>query len=116
MKLCREGDYADFRYVDEARRNLTDSQRSYLRGKRYETEKKLEGRPSITNVLESDTKLVHDAPVKPQSTAAKVAAQTGVSQDTIKRDAQFARAVNCRGTCSLPGKSCPTVANGNDQL
>jgi len=98
--------------VDEARRNLTDSQRSYLRGKRYETEKKLEGAQAGNNNAEKQ--LGKSFLVESRGTAAKIADQTGVTERTIRNDAQFSRAVTCRGTCSARW-SCPTVAIGNDR-
>ncbi len=79
------------------RRNLTDSNRAYLRGKRYETEKKTIGRQPVTlnfdtNSLESNTQIGQSDLIV--STAEKIADQTGVSEKTIKRDAQFAKAVD----------------------
>jgi hypothetical protein len=64
-------------------RNLSPEQASYLRGRQYELEKNGRGRP--------EGKRVQSAPLK---TAAKLALKHKVSQDTIKRDAQFARAVD----------------------
>lgn len=61
------------------RRNLTPDQMRTLRGRRYNREKKAEGRPE---------KLAQNDPVKsvPQSTAERHAREAGVSPATIKRD------------------------------
>jgi len=64
-----------------ARRNLSEVQKSYLWGKRYETEKKEPHRP------EGD----HNDHLK---TADKLAEQSGLSAPTIRRAAQFAIAVD----------------------
>lgn len=72
------------------RRNLTDTQRSYLRGKRYRTEKKVVGAP-IGN-LNAEKQIGHNGPIV--STAQKIANQTGVSENTIKRDAKLSEAID----------------------
>lgn len=66
------------------RRNLTPEAASYLRGKRYQREKRHEGRP---------TKLDQNDPVIGE-TANRLATEYKVSAPTIKRDAQFAAAVD----------------------
>src|SRR5689334_15718300 len=69
------------------RRNLTEEQKAYLRGKRYEAEK-------------SDKKenLRQNAPkgqnVPSENTAERLAAEYKVTGKTIKRDADFANAVD----------------------
>lgn len=67
------------------RRNLTEEQKSYLRGKRYNAEKKAPRRPS------SDEKGGHSVPLK---TSEKLAAEYNVDPKTIKRDAKFAQALD----------------------
>lgn len=67
------------------RRNLTVEAESYLRGVLYLEQRKPEGRPE---------KLGHSGPVSDGDTAALVAAQTGVSPRTVKRDAAFASALD----------------------
>jgi hypothetical protein len=68
------------------RRNLTPEQKSYLRGKRYNLEKKAHGgdrrseEPSRQN---DDLK-----------TAERLSEEYGVSRDTIEQDAQFAEATD----------------------
>lgn len=70
------------------RRNLTPLQISYLRGKRYEQEKKQPHAPSgkrVEKVAKSSTF---------SNTAQKVADEHNVSSKTIRNDAQFTRAVD----------------------
>jgi transposase-like protein len=66
------------------RRNLTPQQASSLRGKRYNLEKKAEGRPK---------KLADTQPVS-GPTANRLAREYKVSPSTIKEDGQFAEAVD----------------------
>lgn len=66
------------------RRNITDSQKSYLRGKKYNTEKKLaRGRPK--NGDQNDH-------IK---TSEKIALEEKVGSATVRRDAEFAKAIDC---------------------
>ena len=67
------------------RRNLTDSQRSYLRGKRYNTEKKTHGGQIPGSIDQSD----HSS-----KTDEKIAAELSVGSATVRRDAKFAAAVD----------------------
>ena len=67
------------------RRNLTEEQQSYLRGRRYEEEKKPARRPT------AEEKGGHNDHLK---TRDRLAEETGVSEATVKRDAQYARAVD----------------------
>lgn len=67
-----------------ARRNLTPEQSSYLRGLLYEQTKKDAGRPAGKRDQ-----------IEPVSrTAETIAAETGVSPATVKRDAKFAKDVD----------------------
>ena len=68
------------------RRNLTDDQKSYLRGKRYVAEKKDAGRPQ-----QERGKNYH---IKPERTGERMAVEYGVSEKTIRSDAKFANAVD----------------------
>ncbi len=68
------------------RRNLSTDDISYLRGKRYITEKKVAHRPSDKELHQSDG--------VPGETAKRIAEQTGVSQATIERDARHAEAID----------------------
>lgn len=66
------------------RRNASDETKSYLRGKRYKVEKKQGERTDLTSG--------HNAQ---KSTAAeKLATEYGVDEKTIRRDADFAEAVD----------------------
>lgn len=65
------------------RRNLTPDQASLLRGRRYNRTKKPVGVRGVEKLDQND----------PTSTAEKLATQHGVSAPTIKRDGQFATAV-----------------------
>lgn len=102
LALCRD--------MQLARRNLTDAQKSYLRGNAYLAEKKEVGRGekkrktngASVSPLPRQDETPHAAAgyskvpapaVKPISTAEKIARQTGVSARTIKRDAKFATEV-----------------------
>lgn len=80
------------------RRNLTEEQKAYLRGKRYENEKLKHG---------GDRSKRQDLPLEKTST--KLAEEYGVSDRTIKNDADFAKGVDLlpeeRRTDVLSGKS-----------
>jgi len=65
------------------RRNLSPDAASYLRGLLYNREKKAVGKPKGTILDQND----------PISTAERLAKEHGVSAPTIKRDSQFAKAV-----------------------
>jgi hypothetical protein len=65
------------------RRNLTKSQISYLRGKRYNTKKNPAHRPEKGD--QSDH----------QKTSDKIAQESKVGSATVRRDAKFAKAVDC---------------------
>jgi hypothetical protein len=66
------------------RRNLTEEQKSYLRGKRYQSEKQQEGRP----------KKLHQNDIVSQTTHERLAQEYHVSPMTIARDGQFATALD----------------------
>ncbi len=76
------------------RRNLTEDQKSYLRGKRYNSEKRehggkfTKGNTVAQNGPPSEEDSYHGA------TAAKLGKEYGVGYNTIKRDAKFATAVD----------------------
>lgn len=67
------------------RRNITEEQRSYLRGKRYTSEKKAQHRP---------VKRDQNDPVNPARTAEKLSQVFEVSAPTIKRDEKFSQGVD----------------------
>ncbi len=73
------------------RRNLTPEQISYLRGKRYIAEKK----EKIDNLIQNASIDQNDLSINSiVSTASKLAEEYKVGEATIKRDGQFARAVD----------------------
>ena len=69
------------------RRNLTDAARSDLRGKRYNNEKKREGRP--TKELPQS-----GAVSQPGPTRERIAKEEGVSKNTVDRDGEFSAALD----------------------
>lgn len=69
------------------RRNLTPANQSYLRGLQYQREKAKHG-----GDRKSEESKAQNEPLI--STADKLAEQHGVSRETIKRDAEYANAVN----------------------
>lgn len=71
------------------RRNLTPAQQSYFRGLRYLKEKSQGKRTDLT-LDQNDLKLN-------ESTAVELAKEYGVSEATIKRDAEFAAGVEAIG-------------------
>ena len=70
------------------RRNLSDEQKTYLRGKRFIAEKKAVGKPA----QRTKKILAHDEPIS--STAKKLAKENNVAPATIKRDADYAAGVD----------------------
>lgn len=68
-----------------ARRNLSGDEISIIRGHRYEVEKLTEGRPRGNGKLAQNEQV---------STAEKLAEEYGVSRETIKRDAEFAKGIH----------------------
>jgi hypothetical protein len=68
------------------RRNLSEMDKSYLRGKRYLTEKKAAHRPGASKLHQNDGVI--------GETAQKIAKKTRVSQATIERDALLAEAID----------------------
>ena len=74
-----------------ARRNINDDQKACLIGKRYQEEKKEEGRPL------KDRKLGNRYPVIGQledRSSNKIAEQTNVSEKTVRNAEKFANAVD----------------------
>jgi len=66
------------------RRNLTPEQKSYLQGKRYNLEKKREGRPEKLTDNQEVSGTTHE----------RLAKEYGVAPSTIRADGQFAEAVD----------------------
>lgn len=111
FKICRENDI-EFKYVVKpfvsdddvidwveknqlGRRNLNPEQISLLRGRQYNRQKKAVTNPSGLN--QHVVKDHFDPQPNEQSTAERLATQHGVSAPTIKRDGQFAKAVEVLG-------------------
>lgn len=70
-----------------ARRNITPEQRTYLQARRYETEKK----KCAANQYTADAAPQNG---ERQTTAERIASEVGVSKNTIERAGQYARAVD----------------------
>jgi len=69
-------------------------QKAYLLGKRYEAEKKKRaGNPTGRNQYFEESPQTGEIP-KPSTTAERIAAEVGVSKNTVERAGQFARAVD----------------------
>ena len=72
-----------------ARRNINEDQKTYLIGKRYQEEKKEEGRPKFSPKLGPSDPIIDD-----ESTAQNISKQSNVSPKTVKRAEKFANAVD----------------------
>ena len=80
-----------------ARRNLTDEQRAVVLGKMYERQKKQGKRMDLTSG-QNDQKLASE----------EIAIIAGVGEKTVRRAAEFARAIDCikeTAPGKLPAKS-----------
>jgi hypothetical protein len=86
------------------RRNLTPEQTSYLRGKRYEMEKRKQGRPN----KDAEQKRYQNDTLKTRQNLAK---EHGVGEQTIMRDAAFAQGVDV-----LPETERKKVLSGKSEL
>ena len=75
-----------------SRRNLSEERKAYLRGKRYNAEKKSAGGDGTNQHTKQPVQNVQKA-----TTAEKLADQFGVNELTIRRDAKFADAVDAIG-------------------
>lgn len=87
---------AAFDWMDRnqlGRRNLTPLGLSMLRGRIYERTKKPEGGGGSNQYRRKDEQLAQNELVAPSRTSAIVADELGVSEATVKRDAQLVRAV-----------------------
>ena len=84
-----------------ARRNITPEQKAYLVGKRYEAEKKKAGAPDGNRNAQKQRD--HNGPivcVQGGRTYERVAKEAGVGVTTVKRSADYARAVDTLATDS----------------
>jgi len=75
------------------RRNLTPQQMAYLIGKRYEMEKSIQGGTGANQYTNNEQTGQNDLSAK-LDTADRIANETGVSPKTVKRDAEYARAID----------------------
>lgn len=73
-----------------ARRNLTDSQRRYFIGKRYEEEKKVQGGTGA-NQFEKEQR---GHSVQSAKTAEKIAKDNNTSDRTVRRNADYSKAID----------------------
>lgn len=78
------------------RRNLSEEQKSYLRGKQYEAEKMSVGSFHGNQHVFADGQNVHDQTRKEQraGTAGRIGKEYGVDGRTIRRDEKFAKGVD----------------------
>ena len=76
------------------RRNLNPNQIAYLRGKRYETEKKIVSNISGANQHTKEVGYQNDTQAKQPKTRDLLAKEYGVGEATIVRNARFAQVVD----------------------
>lgn len=76
------------------RRNLTDEQRSYLRGKQYEAEKMSQGGDRRSDEFSSGQNVLLNRREVKDGTAGRIGKEYGVDGRTIRRDADFSNAVD----------------------
>jgi hypothetical protein len=74
------------------RRNLTREQKSYLRGKRYNLEKKKEGAPPGNQ--NATNQRAENRHIDSERTSERLADEYNVAPSTIRADAEFANAVD----------------------
>lgn len=74
------------------RRNVTEEQKSYLRGKRYNREKSKRGAPRQNQ--NAAKQIDENQLFESRQTAARLAEEYHISEDTIKRDGHFASAID----------------------
>jgi len=96
------------RYDQLGRRNLNPNQIAYLRGKRYETEKKIWGGTGKNQYTrEQSGHLVQSA----TSTSQKLADEYGVAERTIRREGNFSKVVDI-----LPEPKKEEVLSGKENF
>ena len=87
LKLATRDDSVNWIIANQlGRRNLTESQKSYLRGKRYQAEKKAHGDRGPEKTAQNGQSF--------SGTAERLGEEYSVSKNTIRRDAEFADAVD----------------------
>lgn len=92
------------------RRNLNPNQIAYLRGKRYECEKKIvtnkEGANQYRKEVES-----HNGTQPDNNTSRMLGAEYGIGKNTVLRNARFSRVVDI-----LPEEVKSSVLSGNEKI
>ncbi len=77
-----------------ARRNITENDKTYLLGRRYEAEKKKARNPTGRNQYSEDCPQSGDIPITTNRTAERIASELGVGKNTVLRAGNFAKAVD----------------------
>jgi len=96
-----------------SRRNLNPLQLSYYRGLHYHADKSIVTNASGRNQYSEDDAQNGHHP-KTQPTASRLSAQYNVSRNTIRRDAQIAKAINAIGEASPEAKT--DILSGKAQI
>lgn len=93
MKFADKWEAFDWMYKKQlGRRNLTDEQKSYLRGKLYEARKH-----SVTNATgknQYSKEVSAQSEHQPNRVSEQIAKEQGVGKETIKRDEKFAKGID----------------------
>lgn len=92
------------------RRNLNPNQIAYLRGKRYETEKKIWGGDRGNQYTKEASSQLGNLAKRPK-TVVSLAEEYGVGKSTISRNSIYARAVD-----TLPDEVKQSVLSGSDTV
>ncbi len=88
---------AAIRWVVEhqwARRHLKDKPKAYLRGKRYEAEKRQGARSDLAAPQNAQKSAAQPGEDDESTTAKRLAEEYGVNEATIRRDAEYARNID----------------------
>lgn len=93
------------------RRNLNPNQIAYLRGKRYETEKKIWGGDRKSDEFEKSSYQSDNLIPDPAKTNENLAKEYGVASSTISRSANFAKVVDI-----LPTETKNIVLSGAEKI
>lgn len=105
-EIATDADVIDWMINNQlGKRNITEEQKSYLRGKRYENEKNKQGGTGANQHKQSGQN-VHSA-----KTCETLADEFNVNEKTIRRDAQFATGVD-----ALPEVERKQVLQGKSDL
>lgn len=90
------------------RRNLNPNQIAYLRGKRYETEKKIRGGIGANQYTKE---LIAQNGQLAKNTAQRIADEYGIGRNTVKRNEHFSKVVDI-----LPEEVKSSVLSGNEKI